>query len=73
MCIYIINNEDTTDIVLVEVKLYAEYQQGQGFMLRIWVSQGFGVWGFVYRAPKKHISKTKVRDIPYKPPCHEAQ
>ena len=47
MCVYIINNEDTTEIVLVEVKLYAEYQQVKGFMLRIWVSQGF--WGLGVR------------------------
>ena len=29
--------------------------------------------GSLARAPKKHISKNKDRDIPYKPPYNEAQ
>ena len=30
-------------------------------------------WCHLNRAPKKHISKNKDRDIPYKPPYKEAQ
>ena len=32
-----------------------------------------GSTGSTNRAPKKHISKNKDRDIPYKPPYNEAQ
>ena len=46
----------------------------RGFlMIRILVLQGLQSEHSFTRAPKKHISKHKHRDIPYKPPYNAAQ